>query len=42
MGRLFTGESGVGGMAGLRRPGVGDPTATSHKNSCWLLVAGCW
>ncbi len=31
MGRLFAGEGGVGGMAGLRRPGVGDEAAASHK-----------
>jgi hypothetical protein len=38
MGCLFACEGGVGGMAGLRRPCVGDEAA-AHKGGCWLLVA---
>ena len=39
MGRLLAGECGVGGMAGLRRPGVGDEAA-AHREGSRFKVRG--
>ncbi len=41
VGRLLAGEGGMGGVAGLGRPSVGDPAAACHKGSCKLQVTGC-
>ena len=35
MGGLLAGERGVGGMAGLRRPGVGDQAAAHRAGMSW-------
>jgi hypothetical protein len=40
VGGLLAGEGGVGGVAGLGRPGVGDPAAAHRSSGKWLVVSG--